>query len=154
MSIRFEVNARKMLLAYGLPTGLLFAYASYSFVSAWLRIASIQEPSLRVTQAHTLYKLALFAVVCLVGVGSAIALGVRNVSRTELGETAITKQGVFGRTHITWSEITTVKHFKNGSIKLVAPTGTVLLPVRYYREPEAVRAFINQKTSNLSAAGQ
>ena len=153
MSARFEVNVRKIVLAFGLPIGVLLAYGSYSFVSAWLRLGSIQDHSMRVAQARTLYQMAFIAVVCLVGVGIAIGLLFRNVSRTELGETEIIKQGIFGRTHIKWSEITTVKHLKNGSIKVVGPTGSVLIPVKYYREPEATLAFVNLKTSRLSADG-
>jgi hypothetical protein len=145
---RFEFNTRKVLFAFGLPLAVLLACALYVFVPIWLRVSSAQSQPLRVAQSNVLNELAVATAVCLVATVIAVAVLIRNVARTEISEAGVTKQGMFGRTHIEWSAVVAV-HLRNGAVRLTSPAGSIFIPVKYYRRPEAVLAFINEMLSAL-----
>jgi hypothetical protein len=149
---KFEFNTGKLVARFALPIGALVIYVAYTCVTAWSHVAVIPDEARRHAAIHGLTAMTAIALACLVAVLVAVFLVVRNAGSTEFGESELSRPGLFRRTRLQWSEITEVKRYRNGAIRLKGGHDGLLIPVGYYREPHLVTAYVTERLKALSRA--
>lgn len=146
-----RINTRKVLVTIGLPLGLLFAILTWSLVSAWLRVNTIEnDEALRTRSIQhftTFFLLISGGFLC---VALPIAFLLRRMTRTYVREEGVLQVGLFRSTRVLWSQVVRVVRSADGSIRIVAESQSLVVPVSFYVRPEELTAYINERLDAIT----